>query len=207
MNRRRPNPSADPERIRVFDELYEATFTRVLAYCRRRTRSLHDAEDAVAEVFLVAWRKLDDATSAERPLLWLYSVAAKVTANQRRGQDRFRRLIDRIGHLFTPTVVEASDAPILTAADAAEVAAALETLSSIDREIIRLVAYEQITYTETGMVVGLSEAAVRTRLYRARRRLRDHLDGEVRRDESTVPDTSLDEAPTRRPGDSREEQP
>lgn len=207
MNRRRPAGGGDPERIRVFDELYEATFTRVLAYCRRRTRSLHDAEDAVAEVFLVAWRKLDDATSAERPLLWLYSVAAKVTANQRRGQDRFRRLIDRIGHLFTPTVVEASDAPTLTAADAAEVAAALKTLSSIDREIIRLVAYEQITYTETGMVVGLSEAAVRTRLYRARRRLRDHLDGEVRRDESTVPDTSLDEAPTRRPGDSREEQP
>ena len=95
---------------------------------------------------------------------------------------------------------------LFRSADAAEVAAALEILSSIDREIVRLVAYEQLTYTETGMVLGLSEAAVRTRLFRARRRLRRHLD-EIRRDDSAEPDTSLDEAPTRRSGDSREEQP
>ena len=154
----------------------------------------------------MAWRKLDDATTAESPLLWLYAVAAKVTANQRRGQDRFGRLIDRLDHLFTPTVVEASDAPILTAADAAEVAAALEILGPTDREIMRLVAYEELSYAEAGVVLGLSEAAVRTRLFRARRRLGRHLN-ETRRDDSAVPDTSLDEAPTRRPGDGREGQP
>ena len=206
MNRQRANPSADPERVEAFDDLYDTTFTQVLAHCRRRTRSLHDAEDAVAETYLVAWRRLDDATAAESPLLWLYAVAVKVTANQRRGQDRFRRLIDRLDHLFTPTVVEASDAPILTAADAAQVAAALEILGPTDREIMRLVAYEELSYAEAGVVVGLSEAAVRTRLYRARRRLRRHLD-ELRRDDPGLPDTSLDEAPTRRPGEGREEQP
>ena len=100
MNRRGPDPSADARRVAVFDGLYDATFAQVLAYCRRRTRSLTDAEDATAETFLVAWRRLDDATSADSPLLWLYSVAAKVTANQRRDQDRLGRLIDKIGRLF-----------------------------------------------------------------------------------------------------------
>ena len=206
MDRRRPDRNPDAERVAAFDDLYDATFAQVLAYCRRRTRSLHDAEDAVAETYLVAWRRLDDATSAEAPLFWLYAVAAKVTANQRRGQDRFGRLIDRLGGYLTSETAPGADTEILTDADAAEVAAALEILSSIDREIVRLVAYEQLTYTETGMVLGLSEAAVRTRLYRARRCLRRHLN-ETRRDDSAEPDTDRDEDPTRRPGDSRGEQP
>ncbi len=206
MKRRRPDPDADAQRVAVFDGLYDATFTQVLAYCRRRTRSLTDAEDAVAETFLVAWRKLEDATSADSPLLWLYGVAARVIGNQRRGQDRFGRLIDKIGRLFDRRGVPGPDEQVLTVAEAAQVAAALETLSGIDRELIRLVAYEQLTYAEAGMVVGLSETAVRSRLFRARRRLRRHLD-EIRRDDPPVPDTDQDESPTRPPGDSREEQP
>lgn len=206
MDRRRPDRNPDAERVAAFDDLYDVTFAQVLAYCRRRTRSLHDAEDAVAETYLVAWRRLDDATTAEAPLLWLYAVAFRVIANQRRGRDRYRRLVERLGRYLTSETAPGADTKILTDADAVEVAAALEILSSIDREIVRLVAYEQLTYTETGMVLGLSEAAVRTRLYRARRCLRRHLN-ETRRDDSAVPDTDRDEDPTRRPGDSREEQP
>lgn len=206
MNRRRPDPDPDAQRVAVFDDLYDATFTRVLAYCRRRTRSLTDAEDAAAETFLVAWRRLDAATSAEQPLLWLYSVASRVVANQRRGQDRFGRLIDKIGRLFDRRGVPGPDEQVLTAADAAQVAAALERLSPLDREILRLVAYEQLTHSEAGIVVGLSETAVRSRLYRARRRLRRRL-SEIRRDDPALPDTYQDEDPTRRPGDSRGEQP
>lgn len=205
MNRQRPRPSAGPERMAVFDDLYDATFEQVLAYCRRRTRSLDDAEDAAAETYLVAWRKLDDATTAGSPLFWLYAVARKVTANQRRGQDRVGRLIDRLGRVLDHRSVPGSDDLVLTAADAADVAAALEILSPMDREIIWLVAFERLSYAEAGVVVGLSEAAVRSRLFRARQRLRGRL-VETRCDDSTVPDTFTDEAPTRRPGDGREGQ-
>ncbi len=206
MDRRRPAGSRDPERIEGFDELYEATFAQVLAYCRRRTSSLEDAEDAAAEVFLVAWRRLDAATSAERPLLWLYAVAAKVTANQRRDKDRFRRLKERLGRVVDRRRVPGADEPVLTAAAAADVAAALRRLRPSDRELLRLVAYERLTYAEAGAVVGLSETAVRSRVFRARQRLGAFLD-EVRRDDPGLADTSLDEAPTRRPGDGRGIQP
>jgi len=207
VNRRRPDRNPDAARVAAFDDLYDATFAQVLVYCRRRTRTLHDAEDAVAETFLVAWRRLDAATSAEAPLLWLYAVAFRVIANQRRGRDRRRRLIERLSVCLTSETTPAANTKILTAADAAEVAAALEILSSIDREIVRLVAYEQLSHAETGVVLGLSEAAVRTRLYRARRRLRRHLEETARRDDSAVLDTDTDEDQTRRPGDSRGEQP
>lgn len=206
MNRRRPHPDADLQRVAAFDDLYEATFAGVLAYCRRRTRSIQDAEEAVTETYLVAWRRIDDATTAESPLLWLYGVAAKVTANQRRGEDRIGRLIDRFGRLAGRRNVPGPDDATLTAADAADVVAALETLSSTDREIVRLVAYEQLSYAETGVAVGRSETAVRTRLYRARRHLHRHLD-KIRRDDSSEPDTSTSEDPIQRPGDGRKEQP
>lgn len=207
MNRRRPAGGPDPDRIKVFDELYEATFPQVLAYCWRRTRSLEDAEDAAAEVFTVAWQRLDEATSAERPLLWLFSVAAKVTANQRRAQDRLRRLIDRLGRMVDRRPVPGEDERLLTAAGAADVAAALQALHALDRELVRLVAYERLTYAEAGVVVGLSETAVRSRVFRARRRLRRHLDA-IRRDDPPLPDTYLDERPPTSSGEDRgEEQP
>ena len=206
MARRRPARSEDRDRAAVFDVLYEATFPQVLAFCRRRTRSLEDAEDAAAEVFTVAWRKLDAATSAESPLLWLYAVAVKVTANQRRGRDRLRRLIDRLAGLGGARHAPGVDDPVLTAADADQVAAALQQMRPLDRELLRLVAYERLTYAEAGMVVGLSETAVRSRVFRARRRLRRHLD-EIRRDDPPLPDTSQDERPEPPPGNGRGTQP
>ena len=177
----------------------------MLAYFLRRTDTA-SARDAAAETFLVAWRELDDATSADSPLLWLYGVAWKVTANQRRGQDRFGRLIGKLGRLLDRPGVPGPDEQVLTAADADAVAAALETLSLLDREIIRLVAYEQLSHAEAGVVVGLSETAIRSRVFRARRRLRRRL-GEIRRDDPALLDTYQDEDPTRRPGDRRGEQP
>ncbi len=206
MDRRSPAGSRDPERIEVFDELYEATFAQVLAYCRRRTPSLEDAEDAVAEVFLIAWRKLDRATSADSPLLWLYAVAAKVVANQRRGRRRFLRLVDRVARFVDPGLEPGVEEQMLTAAAAADVVAALGRLRPLDRELLRLVAYERLTYAEAGQVVGLSETTVRSRVFRARRRLRRHLDA-TRRDDPGLVDTHRHERPEPPPGNGRETQP
>jgi RNA polymerase sigma-70 factor, ECF subfamily len=54
----------------------------VLAYALRRADAM-TAEDVVAEVFLIAWRRIDRVPQTE-PVLWLYSVARRVLANQRR---------------------------------------------------------------------------------------------------------------------------
>ncbi len=79
-----------------FTRVYEEHHKAILAYCLRRT-SAHDAHDAAAEVFSVAWRRLDDMPTGDGQLLWLYGVAKNVLSHQRRSAGRFRRLVGRVG--------------------------------------------------------------------------------------------------------------
>jgi DNA-directed RNA polymerase specialized sigma24 family protein len=80
-----------PSRLARFETLFTEHQRAVLAYAMRRTPTLADAEDAVAETFAIAWRKID-AVPADEPLPWLYAVARRVLANHRRGLGRRERL-------------------------------------------------------------------------------------------------------------------
>jgi len=51
--------------VTAFDRLYSDTFSRVLSYCRQRCRDVSEADDAVSETFLVAWRRLDQVLAAD----------------------------------------------------------------------------------------------------------------------------------------------
>lgn len=183
----------DNAKHRAFDELYESTFDQILAYCRRRSLRVEDAEDAVAETYLTAWRKIEDALKAESPRAWLYGVAFRVTANQRRGRERYRRLVDRLTQLPHRTVVDSAEDAFLTTAPSSDVYAALATLPPMEQELIRLSALEGFSHIEIAAIVGLSTSGVTTRLYRARQQLRTRLEKENLRDISARPDTNSDE--------------
>ena len=154
-----------------FEELYNETYVPVVAYCRRRARSFHDAEEAVATTFLVAWRRFDEFEGAESPLAWLYSVAFRTLANQHRARRRQAALRTRlIGAkpliaIFTEQEAEGRLA-VTRAFDA------LQQLSAHDQEIVRLVAFERLTYRQVALSVGKTESAIRSDLFRARKRLR-----------------------------------
>jgi DNA-directed RNA polymerase specialized sigma24 family protein len=51
---------AERERRRRFDALFEAYHSDIVAYCSWRAGSAGDAQDAAAEVFLTAWRRVDE---------------------------------------------------------------------------------------------------------------------------------------------------
>jgi len=164
----------DPREARVaFERLYADTYRKVLAYARRRTRSPSDADDVVAATFLVAWRRIDEAVGAEHPLAWLYGVAYRVLANQRRSARRKTRLSSRVAEATEG--LEADIAP--EAAESHEtlkrVFAAIETLPAADQEVLRLAAFEELSHAEIAQVIGVRPGLVRSRLYRARRRLQD----------------------------------
>ena len=151
------------DRDATFAALFDAHFESLLAYARRRTAQLSDAEDLVAETFTVAWRRLDRLPpEPEHHLPWLYGVARRLLANQRRGALRRLRLIERMRSSFTAP--PARPAPDMTPAMAA--------LPERDQEILRLVAWESLTYAEAGVVLGISANAVAIRVHRARERLR-----------------------------------
>ncbi|MGH8874151.1 MAG: RNA polymerase sigma factor, partial [Acidimicrobiia bacterium] len=149
------------------------TNRQVLAYCLRRTPSREDAEDLVAATYLVAWRKIEEVQAAQIPLAWLYGVAYRTLSNQRRGSARRARLLDRLRR--QPTL-HRSDDPALVVEGRAEgerLRQALESLSEIDQELLRLAALERLSHSEIAQVLGTSEGAVGSRLHRARRRLHE----------------------------------
>jgi RNA polymerase sigma factor (sigma-70 family) len=145
-----------------FQNIYARHVDAVTAYIRRRTQP--DAvEDLVAETFLVCWRKLDRVP--DQPLPWLYAVARKTLANQRRAAAR-HGIATRDSQ--TSDLSELVGDPVL--------ARAFALLGEPDREVLRLVAWEQLSLAEAASALGCSYVACRVRFHRARRRLRAHLE-------------------------------
>lgn len=146
----------------AFERMFRAHYDAVLAYALRRTTP-DDARDVVADTFLVAWRRLDDAPpGAERA--WLYAIARRTLANQRRATRRRHALTDRL-HPSTFEHVETDT----------RLAEALALLTEQDREALLLIAWEGLSCDDAAHVVGCRAATFRMRLHRARRRLSEHL--------------------------------
>lgn len=85
-------------RRRRFEDLFAAYSSDVVAYCGWRAGSASDAQDAVGEVFLTAWRRLDELPEGDAARIWLYAAARRVIANQRRSNRRRVALHERLAH-------------------------------------------------------------------------------------------------------------
>lgn len=157
-----------------FRKLYAEHRGEVLAYALRRVADPEDAADVLAETFLVAWRRLDDLPPGSQARFWLIGVARHVLANQRRGENRRSKLVAR---LCTELAVDLGQIRVETL-DGGEVLAALAALDAADQELLRLNAWEGLGPSEAARVLGISSVAARSRLHRARRRLRLLLDGQ-----------------------------
>jgi RNA polymerase sigma factor (sigma-70 family) len=160
-----PKPQAS--RRARFRVVYEANYHRVLGYVLRRAPSREDAEDVVAETFLTAWRRLEEIPRGGGARPWLYGVARKALANQRRGERRRGRLWGRLRAEPPPGAWHRAEADD----ELASVAAAYARLRDEDRELLALAAWEELDPGEIAMVLGCSRNAARIRLHRARSRL------------------------------------
>ncbi len=152
-----------------FRQIYESYYGAVSAYARRRLPDGDLAQDAVSETFLVAWRRLADVPAGADTLPWLYGVARRVIANQRRGNLRRVELSSRLAREWLPS--SDVDAGVLFDDERRTVLSALLRLRPGDQEILRLAVWEELSHREIGLVVGCSEAAVAVRMHRARNRL------------------------------------
>lgn len=164
----------------------------VLAYARRRLTSAEDAEDVVVEVFATAWRRRDDVPDPALP--WLYATAANVIAHVIRSDSRRTRLGARLATV-RPLHPEGQDhaEAVASATDArTAVAAAMDDLAEADAELLRLWAWEGLEPAEIAVVLGCAPGTARTRMHRARARLRAALDARGFHDPETAPPGSAD---------------
>ena len=150
-----------------FERLYRATYPRVLAYARASAASPQDADDAVAETYMIAWRRRADIPR-DAELGWLFGVTRRVLANGRRARRRAGAL-----HALLDLQPRASGGP--DPADRIadpELRAALLGLSPLDREAVVLTAWFDLSSADAAQALGVTPAAFRMRSARARRRLR-----------------------------------
>jgi RNA polymerase sigma-70 factor (ECF subfamily) len=132
-----------------------------------------EAQEIVAETFLVAWRRLDDVPT--EPLPWLFNVAGKVIANQRRGARRRQAFLNRRRALEPSRWVEVD--PADEVATRFSVLQALDRLPAAEREALTLTVWEGLDIREGATAAGCSRATFSVRLHRARKRLMKELGG------------------------------
>src|SRR5580698_681699 len=167
----------------AFGRFYRRHEQRVLCYAIARCANAGDVADAVGETFLGALgsaaRFSGGGSNADGDAIpWLFGIARRVVAHQRRSFARRQRLVGRLQRLplLNPDEAEAVEAAIDAARLAPRLAAAMASLRPKDRELLRLVGGDGLPPAQAGAVLGVNANTARIRLSRARARLQGLLD-------------------------------
>ncbi|SPL88319.1 RNA polymerase ECF-subfamily sigma factor [[Actinomadura] parvosata subsp. kistnae] len=160
-----------------FAALFDRHYPAIHGYAERRlSRPL--ADDIAAETFLVAFDRrgtYDRSRPDARP--WLYGIASNLIARHRRAEVRqyqalARAEVSEVGEDHAERVVDSLDAFAVRG----RLSAALAGLPAGDRDVLLLVAWAELTSDEVGRALGVPAGTVRSRLHRARTKIRAVLD-------------------------------
>ena len=163
----------------TFAALYDRHAAPIHRFAGRRLGD-QMADDVVGETFLAAFRRrkrYDLRRADARP--WLYGIAANVIGKHRRAEVRMLRAYARTG--ADPVAAghaDRVDSQVCAAAVQRDLAAALAGLSAGDRDVLLLIAWADLSYGETAAALSIPVGTVRSRLNRARRKVREALGGQ-----------------------------
>jgi RNA polymerase sigma factor (sigma-70 family) len=154
-------------------QLYERHHRRILAYCHGRLRDRQEAEDAVQNTFVYAFKLPERGVEPETELPWLYTIAHNVCRSRRRD-------IGRRARVEMPADIDAFQDVIGAPSDAAadELAGLSQALAAVpetQRRALLLREWRGLSYAEIATTLSLSHSAVETLLFRARRSLAKQL--------------------------------
>jgi RNA polymerase sigma factor (sigma-70 family) len=163
-------------------EAFAAIFDRHAAGIHRyAARRLGDAlaEDVVGETFLIAFRRRDRYDLKYRDARpWLFGIATNMIGRHRQAEVRFYRVLARTG---IDPVVESTADEVITRVTATEqrqaIAGALARLSRADRDTLLLVDWAELSYEAAANALQVPIGTIRSRVSRARRKVRDVLGG------------------------------
>lgn len=157
----------------AFATVFDRHVDRVHRHSRRFVGREPDAEDITAIVFLEAWRLRHRVRIVDGSIIaWLLVTAVNVARNMVRSRVRYESAIrglrvdtvsDHADEVLTQLTLEGARAPLR---------AALETLSRTDQEVLALCVLEELRPREVAVLMRVPAATIRTRLNRAKRRLR-----------------------------------
>jgi len=165
---------AEPE---AFAAIFDRHATDIHRYAARRLGP-GPAEDVVGETFLVAFRRRDRYDlSYPNAGPWLFGIATNMISRHRQAEVRFYRALARVG--VDPAVESPADEIVARVAATGQrraLAAALARLRADDRDTVLLVDWAELTYDQAALALDVPVGTVRSRLNRARRKIREALD-------------------------------
>lgn len=158
----------------AFGALFERHAKLIYNYCFRRVGSWATAEDLLSVVFLEAWRRREKHLPPDKVLPWLYGIATNVVRNQQRSERRFAAALSRLPASgpepdFAETAGERLD-------DEWQMQGVLHLLGKLHRreqDVFVLCAWMELSYEDAALALGIPVGTVRSRLSRARARLRE----------------------------------
>jgi RNA polymerase sigma factor (sigma-70 family) len=157
-----------------FEALYVTHYQAIAGYVLRRVPA-DAADDVIAQVFAVAWRRFGEVPSPPGDRLWLFGVARNTVSDQRRSERRRFHLHARL----TQDAATAASRPAVPGHPAGEhprgeqIRAALDALRPADREALQLVLWDELSHAEAAAVLGCSPNAFEIRYRRARQAVRE----------------------------------
>ena len=160
------HPQRDDTR---FEQMYTTHRDAIWSYAVRRV-TRDEVDEAVAEVFTVAWRKIGQCPEPEEQLPWLYAIGRNIVRNTHRASNRRNRLWSKVSSM-PPSDETGSDVQVVRNFEDAELLTVVSRLKPIDQELLRLRTWEELPIKDIAVVVGLSPKSVESRLVRIRKNL------------------------------------
>lgn len=158
----------------AFGELFERRGRLIYNYCFRRVGDRATAQDLLSIVFLEAWRRRDKALPSDKVLPWLYGIATNVLRHQRRSERRYTAALSRLqASEPEPDFASATDEHLDLERQAQQALVLLRKLPRREQEILVLCGGMDLSYEDAAEALGLPVGTVRSRLSRARARLRE----------------------------------
>lgn len=158
----------------AFTALFERHAEAVWNYVYRLTASWPAAEDMLSTTFLTAWRKRGDGLLVrESALPWLYTVAANLVRTEWRAGRRRSRMLSRLTAEHERDHADAIADRMHAEQHLRAVLEAIDRLPKAEREVAQLCLLGEISTADAAAALGIAEASVRSRVSRARARLRD----------------------------------
>ena len=151
-----------------FEALYSSTAKDVLAFLARRASDPEEATDILAEVYIIAWRRLNKVPPGDGARLWLFGVARNLVIKSSQRHRSHQALV----HDLTVELVRLSASHSETTDELTDaMRESLQTLPAKQREVLLLTAWEGLKPREIAKVTGSTANVVRVRLHHARQRL------------------------------------
>lgn len=171
----------------AFGALYDRHRDRVFHHAYRLCGDHHDAEDIMAASFLELWRRRKQVRVVEGSILpWLLVTTTNMARNSARSARRYQRLLNSLPRSEDTANPAADPYRRYQYQLDQDLATALETLTTEDLHLVSLIVFEDHTIAAAAAVLGLTPAAAKSRMHRARQRLRNALD----RHAPTLPPTA-----------------